>query len=425
MDPFEKNLEQYRASLERWIVCRVSGRADAEDLFQETCLAACQAYGRLRDEKAFLPWLLGIARHKYADWCRKKAACRETLTGTLPEEAAPAREDSEAEETLERLSEKDRLMLTLFYQRRMPQAEIAKALRIPQGTVKSRLHAAKERFRDAYEKKEGKKKMDTLPKILPEYTIREKAEPPFPVLWEEMMGWFIVPRIGEKLLWGMYDLPGRSLDVAYAMAVEGPARVHGQEGVEITARLLSAADLEENDPMREPVLCSGAREGDWRFTAQMKDGYTRFLSAERTENGERILSTFLDPDFIDNWGFGEENRGNPVHIARRGLIRRKGNEIACEPGKELIDIVGRYEVTLGGIRYDTVCVMDVNAYMDGVVSEQYLDGRGHTVLWRRFNPNEWREEKYGKTWAEMLPGNEQIRVNGKLYVHWYDCLCIR
>jgi len=87
--------------------------------------------------------------------------------------------------------------------------------------------------------------------------------------------------------------------------------------------------------------------------------------------------------------------------------------------------VGRYEVTLGGIRYDTVCVMDVNAYMDGVVSEQYLDGRGHTVLWRRFNPNEWREEKYGKTWAEMLPGNEQIRVNGKLYVHWYDCLCIR
>ena len=426
MAGFEESLEKYRMSLQRWIACRVSSNADAEDLFQETCLSAFQAYGRLRAESAFLPWLLGIARHKYADFCRRKAACMETLPGILPENAAPAQTDADAEETLEKLNEKDRQMLKLFYQTGMMQSEIARGLRIPEGTVKSRLHAAKERFRKAYPQKEKEgMKMKTLPNILPEYTIREKTEPPFPVLWEEMMGWFVIPRVGEKMLWGMYDLPGRKLDVAYAMTVDGKARVHGQEGVEISAKLLTAADLKDSDPMQEPVLCSGAREGDWRFIAQMKDGYTRFLSAERHENGERIISTFLDPEFVDNWGFGEENRGNPIHIARRGLISRKGNEITCRDGKELMDIVGRYEVTLGGKKYDTVCVMDVNAYMEDVASEQYLDEHGHTVLWRRFNPNDWREDKYGKTWAEMLPENEQIRINGKIYVHWYDCLCIR
>ena len=427
MDTFEELLERHQASLRRWIAVRVRQDADAQDLFQETCLAAYRGFHSLRDEGAFLPWLLGVARHKYADWCRRKAASRETLPGALPECEAPVPPETDVMETLNALGERDRIMLTLFYQRRMPQSRIAEAAGIPQGTVKSRLHAARARFRQAYPypMQKGEKNMQALQKTLPSYTITPKKEPPFPVKWEEMMGWFIVPREGEKLRWGMYDLPSRKLDVAYDMQVTGRALVHGQEGVEITARCLTARELEENDPLRGPVQDSGAREGDWKFVAQLKDDHTRFLAAERMENGARVISTFLDPDFMDSWGFGEDNRGNAVHIAPRGLIRRNGTEVHCREDGEAVDMVGRCQVRLGEKTYDTVCVMDVNAYVPGVVSEQYLDENGHTILWRRFNHNEWKMEKYGKTWAELLPDNERLTVNGKLYVHWYDCLCVR
>ena len=87
-----------------------------------------------------------------------------------------------------------------------------------------------------------------------------------------------------------------------------------------------------------------------------------------------------------------------------------------------MDIVGRYTVTVGGKAYDTVCVMDIQCFNDGVASEQYLDPNGRTVLWRRFNHNDWARHRYGKPWTEILPDNERLTVNGETYVHWYDCI---
>ena len=157
----------------------------------------------------------------------------EELPDVIREEAP----DTAVEETLDRLSDRDARMLRLFYLEQLPQKEIARQLSIPTGTVKSRLNAARDRFRAAYPySPKGERKMKKLPLFLPPYAVRWKDEAPFPVVWEEMMGWGIVPRLGEKLTWGMYDLPGRKLDVGYDMAVTGRARVHGLEGVSFTAK---------------------------------------------------------------------------------------------------------------------------------------------------------------------------------------------
>ena len=157
-------------------------------------------------------------------------------------------------------------------------------------------------------------------------------------------------------------------------------------------------------------------------SAQEKDGYTRFLSAEHIANGVRTLTTFLDGDaFMDNWGFGEENCGTPVAVKSWGKIQRKGSELTVNGDKPFVDVAGRCDVTLDGTVYETICVMDFGDYNEGVISEQYLDRSGHTVLWRRFNRDDWA----GKCWSELLPNNEQIVVNGQRYVHWYDCLCVR
>ena len=87
-----------------------------------------------------------------------------------------------------------------------------------------------------------------------------------------------------------------------------------------------------------------------------------------------------------------------------------------------MDVVGRYTITIGGRTYDTVCVVMYEAYMGGMVSEQFIDQHGRTILWRRFNADDWKLDHYGKTWSEMLPDSETLLINGKTYVHWYDCI---
>lgn len=81
------------------------------------------------------------------------------------------------------------------------------------------------------------------------------------------------------------------------------------------------------------------------------------------------------------------------------------------------DLFNNYSVSI-----DTICVMGIETYVNGVASEQYIDKNGRTILWRRFNRNDWAIDRYKKKWTEILPDNERITVNGEIYVHWYDCI---
>ena len=433
MDDFEALLAQSRIPVERWVHARVSSFADAEDILQNTYLAAYQGFSGLRNHAAFLPWILGIARRKCADWYRAQEKSRIVLMDRLPDQAEAEPADSAVEETLDSLPEKDRMMLRLFYRERLSQKQISDQLRIPEGTVKSRMNAARTRFRAAYPyPPKGGSIMEhtekpSLPQYLPEYSITWKEEAPFAVRCEEMTGWFIVPHIGERLVWGMYDLPSRKLDVSYEMSVTGPASVHGLEGVAVRAKVLPPQNpVAEGDPMRDAVAASTGGREEWTFIAQEKDGYTRFLSAEHIEDGVRTLTTFLDgKEFMDSWGFGEDNCGTPIHRQMEGRIVRQGPAVTTASAGACMDITGRCELAMAGRVYDTVCLMDLGMYEEGMVSEQYLDRDGRTVLWRRFNRDDWAIERYGRKWSELLPDNEQITINGKRYVHWYDCLCLR
>lgn len=53
--------------------------------------------------------------------------------------------------------------------------------------------------------------MAKLPETMPEYKIERVEKEPFEVVWEELMGWMIVPKTGEKLTWGDYDMPSGKL----------------------------------------------------------------------------------------------------------------------------------------------------------------------------------------------------------------------
>ncbi len=423
MTEFEILLNECKNAVERFVWFKLSSKADADDILQDTYLTAFQKFDTLADKSHFKAWIISIARNKCNDYYRRKAKSVDVSIDELTEQPLTASrygyvEQHDVYDTLESLSENDKQIIDLFYIQGYTQSEIAQRLDIPIGTVKSRLYTARNNFKRLYLPDTIYRKVDEnmkkLPEFMPEYTITKLDKEPFSVKWEELMGWFIVPKLGERLNWAIYDFPKRNRTEYDEVQVVGKAEIHGIEGVEITAKQYAPMDCNktDNDKIAERT-----------FIAHLTDTYCRFLAESHISGGVKKCYTFLDGDeFIPNWGFGENNCGNEVNLSAKGDIIRNGSEITAADKPFLLDIVGRYEVKIGGKSYDTICVMDIETYDSGVVSEQYLDKNGRTILWRRFNRNDWAKDRYKKNWTEILPDNERITVNGEVYVHWYDCI---
>ena len=418
MDDFERLLAEHRGAAERYIRFRLPTREDADDVLQETCLAAFRRFGQLKNRDSFKAWLISIARSKCADFYRSRSetvSLEEAPPAALVQSRYGLTERSEVLDTLDLLGDKERQVLRMFYFEGMKLSEIAGQLQIPEGTVKSRLHTAKSSFRRNYPyPPKGANDMKKLPEIMPEYRIIPSKEKPFPVKWEELMGWFVVPRQGERCCWAMYDFPERRRGEYVEISVDGRAEIHGLEGVLVRTKEYDAMPCNRID---------GSGYAERVFVAQLTETHCRFLAESHTEKGVKKLHTFLDAEeFLPNWGFGEDNCGNEIRIEAKGDIVREGSAVTAKDKHFLLDVVGRYTVELGGRSFDTICVIDIETYDESVMSEQYLDKNGRTVLWRRFNRNDWRMGADDRLWTERLPRNERVTVNGETYVHWYDCI---
>ncbi len=415
MDEFVRLLTQHRNVLERFVRFRVRNAFDAEDIIQETCLRACQSFDSLKDIAAFKPWIISIARNKCNDYFRQLAKHMEIPIEQIPERHLPygrmgLTAASPVEETLQKLGNKEKQVLYLYYFREFSQAEIAQRLDIPLGTVKSRLHAAKSNFRKFYPDRiqtKGGNIMQKFPEYLPEYTIKKSDKAPFAVKFEELMGWFIIPRLQEKCAWAQYDMPDRHVTNLYSSTVEKKVVLHGIEGVEI------------KNTYRE-IGANTEKETPFYFIAQLTEDYCRWLGNRYCEDGVEHIVTFLDGDeFLNAWGTGENNVGEPVDVKPRGTITQNGKEIFASKDNAT-DCVGRYSIHLAEKVYDTNLLIGI--FGDGTLTEQYIDQNGRTVLWRRFNRDDWAIDRYGRKWSEQFPENERIMVNGATYVHWYDCI---
>ena len=424
MDEFEKLLAEVSSGVERFVRYRLPSQADADDVLQEVYLSAYRNFPGLKNKGSFKSWIISIARNKCNDYFRTKAAQMEISIEELSQQELSAGRLGisvvhTVRETLDRLGDKDKQILYLYFWKELPQTEIAKLLDIPVGTVKSRLHTAKLHFKNKYpyqtQKPKGDTTMQKLPEYIPDYTIERLDAEPFSVRWEELQGWLIVPRVGQKLTWGMYDFPERKRTEYTEMEVIGKAEVHGIEGVEVVAVQHAPTDYYYTGTLD----CV-----ERRFVAQLTDTHSRYLAETHMEDGVRKCYTFLDGEaFLNNWGFGEDNCGNEVNLHPKGLLHREGNCVTGTIHREVMDVVGRYRVTIGSKSYDTICVMDVECYDEGVATEQYVDQNGRTVLWRRFNRDDWAIDRFGgKPWSEKLPDNECLTINGETYVHWYDCI---
>ncbi len=414
--------ENYRA-LERYIKFRISDTAIAEDIVQDICLTVLSHGESLRQPDSFRPWLYRIARNKLNDVYRTPS--REIQTDKMDSVAVSRNfhgltRHEAVSETLTALRDSDRQLLMLCYMSDITQKDAAKQMGIPLNTLKTRLTAARNRFRERYpytkEMERTVMKKKDFPVIMPDYTITQRADTPFEVLHEAIIGWGIVPRLGEKCAWAAYDFPEKKLTDIMHMEVTGRAEVHGIEGVEIKT-VESGWDSEKN-------MVFAKQEMERWFIAQLTDTHCRLLAESHVENGIKKCYTFLDgAPFLDNWGYGEDNCGFATHWKAKGQIIKQGNVITADLAKDtVIDLCGHFDVTIGGKTYDTICLMDIETYDTKVMTETYIDHEGRIVLWRRFNRNDWGIKRIGQLWTERFPQNERVTINGETYVHWYDCI---
>lgn len=109
--------------------------ADCEDAVQEALLRAWAKLATLREELFFETWLIRILINE----CRTLYRKRPRAESEIPESLAAPAEDGALMEALMNLPEKFRIPVELHYIEGYGISEIARMLRLPEGTVKWRL----------------------------------------------------------------------------------------------------------------------------------------------------------------------------------------------------------------------------------------------------------------------------------------------
>ncbi|HET7509014.1 MAG TPA: sigma-70 family RNA polymerase sigma factor [Solirubrobacterales bacterium] len=131
-----------------------SNPGEAEDIAQDALLRAWRRRSTLRDPERKIQWLATIVRNEAF---RTHERVRPDPTSTIElhegaedEQVVATVESADLREALADLSERERELLELRYEEDLTQKMIARRLGIPEGTVKVRLHRARDKLRRAY-----------------------------------------------------------------------------------------------------------------------------------------------------------------------------------------------------------------------------------------------------------------------------------
>ena len=139
---------------------RLMGNADdARDVMQDASLTIARDIHKLREVDRFAAWAYTIVRRRAADHIKDAVRARQVIADLPEPEATKGPETAlSLRQALSHLPETDQLMLSLFYVEGLRGTEIAAALGIPLGTVKSRLSTARRKLKTHYENLNGETK---------------------------------------------------------------------------------------------------------------------------------------------------------------------------------------------------------------------------------------------------------------------------
>ncbi len=148
MRPFQAFFETHRAAVWRFCVASV-GRGDADDVFQDTFLAALRGYDRRRAAASGQAWIMTIAHHKAMDHHRA-ARRRPVPAAELPDvphhDVLPDGEDP-VWRRVRALPPKQRAAVTLRSVGGLSHAEVARVLGCTEEAARRSAHEGLKRLR--------------------------------------------------------------------------------------------------------------------------------------------------------------------------------------------------------------------------------------------------------------------------------------
>ncbi len=164
----EMFVHQYESSVFRLALSIVGDPAEANEITQETFIAALRSLPAYQEKNSLKAWLYTIALNRCRSHLRKRKILerlRTTLTTIfqietekqiLPEEAAiQSEKEAQLWNALNQLDERHRTVVVLRYFHELSVAEISEILSISEGTIHSRLHNAREKLRNALKDRHG------------------------------------------------------------------------------------------------------------------------------------------------------------------------------------------------------------------------------------------------------------------------------
>lgn len=166
----ENFIRDYGKDVYSFCLYATKNKEHADDLYQQTFLVAIEK-DEMDENQNPKSYLISIAanlwnnqKRKYM-WRKKKANViyfqdenLEQLADeglTVEDEAIREDEIETVKRLVDELPDKMRIVILMFYMENMSVNEIATALKIPEGTVKSRIHQAKSRLKERMISYEG------------------------------------------------------------------------------------------------------------------------------------------------------------------------------------------------------------------------------------------------------------------------------
>ena len=156
-EAFDRLARRWTPKLVRYAT-RVLGHPEAaRDIVQETWVGAIRGLKQLDDPSRFPAWIYSIAHRKCIDGIRGNQRQRRLMNSVEQESAVAAAgtqsrfgqgDHSDLAAAISRLSPEHRDVVHLFYGEDLGVDEIASVLAVPAGTVKSRLHHARESLKN-------------------------------------------------------------------------------------------------------------------------------------------------------------------------------------------------------------------------------------------------------------------------------------
>lgn len=158
---FDALILKYGDKLYGLVYNMTSHKEDTHDLLQDIFARAYRSLGSFRGSSTFYTWIYQIAVNQTLNFLKKRKrraglslndlessahsdpALVDTTNEADPERQAHIKElQRKLNEAMQKLSEKHRMVVTMFDVQGMSHAEIAKILKTSEGTVRSRLHYA-------------------------------------------------------------------------------------------------------------------------------------------------------------------------------------------------------------------------------------------------------------------------------------------